>query len=266
VRKAAGRAALESPPDSFARNGLWDNGRVFAHEALAATATLVAAAFAMCTFERWLDRRKRHELAWTIALVMFAAGSVALWAGASLGWNELSFRAFYLFGAVVDVPFLALGTVALLASERAGRIALWCVALFAAFGAGVVLSAPMHGTIDPASLPQGSDVFDALPRVLAAVGSAVGAVVVAGGAAWSAVRLRGRRSQRRLVIGNVLILLGTVILGAGGILNSTLDAMDAFSVSLVAGIVVLFAGFLTAATTPRAALRLAPPAAEQAAG
>src|SRR4051794_10435715 len=36
--------------------------------ALAAAATLLALAFALSTFERWLDRRRRHELAWTISL------------------------------------------------------------------------------------------------------------------------------------------------------------------------------------------------------
>src|ERR1700716_435924 len=44
--------------------------------ALAAGATLVAVAFAMSTFDRWLARRRRHELAWAVALVLFAAGAL----------------------------------------------------------------------------------------------------------------------------------------------------------------------------------------------
>ena len=47
--------------------------------ALAATATLVATAFAAAVLERWLVRRRPHELAWTISLLMFAAASAALW-------------------------------------------------------------------------------------------------------------------------------------------------------------------------------------------
>ena len=41
---------------------------------------------------------------------MFAVASVALATGTSTGWDRGTFRVFYLFGAVLDVPWLALGT------------------------------------------------------------------------------------------------------------------------------------------------------------
>src|SRR5688500_7558875 len=107
------------------------------HAALAAVATLVAVAFAFSTFERWLARRRRHELAWSVALGMFAAGAGALWWGASAGWDPVSFRLFYLFGAVLNVPFLALGTVYLLGDQRRADRWAAAVALAAAFAAGV---------------------------------------------------------------------------------------------------------------------------------
>ena len=53
--------------------------------ALAAAAALVALAFALSTFERWLERRRRHELAWAVSLAMFADGSAAVWYGAAAG-------------------------------------------------------------------------------------------------------------------------------------------------------------------------------------
>jgi hypothetical protein len=165
--------------------------------ALAAAATLLAGAFAAATFERWLERRRRHELAWSVALAFFAAGALSLWAGAALGWDAPTFRLFYLFGAIVNVPALALGTVYLLAGRRAGDVAAAGVAVLSAFAAGVLAVAPLTGPIDPDHLPQGSDVFGPLPRVLAAVCSSVGALVVFGGAAWSAYRaLRGRSGLR----------------------------------------------------------------------
>src|SRR5205823_7594334 len=109
--------------------------------------------------------------------------------------------------------------------------------------------------------PRGSEVFGPLPRVLAAVASSVGALVVLGGAAWSAWRLaRGRRTgstgragavTARLVGANLLIAGGTLVLGAGGILNSVLDEMEGFAVTLVVGISLIFAGFLLATAAPR---------------
>jgi hypothetical protein len=225
--------------------------------ALAAAATLVAVAFAMSTFERWLTRRQRHELAWTFALGLFAVGAAFLWIGASTGWTLPVFRGFYLFGAIVNVPVLAAGTVYLLAGRRTGDRWAAGVALAGAFAAGVVLVAPAHPIVDPHQLPQGSDVFSALPRVLAAIGSAGGALVVLGGALWSAWRYR----RGRMLWSNALIALGTLALGASGLLNSVLGEMEAFAVTLLVGVSLLYGGFLVAVTAPRPAALPAGPVA-----
>jgi hypothetical protein len=226
------------------------------HLALAAAATLLAFAFALSTLERWIDRRKPHEAAWTVSLFLFAAASAALLAGETFGWNDFWFRLFYVFGAIVNVPYLALGTVHLLAPPAVARRAAVAVHAFAAFSAGVVAVAPIRAAIDPTRLPQGSDVFGPLPRVLAAAGSGLAALVIIGGAVWSATRLAKRRSTRRLALANALIAFGTLVLGAGGILNSVLDEMNGFAVSLVAGITIVFAGFLLTNAPVRRAVRI----------
>ncbi|MDP9404572.1 MAG: hypothetical protein M3P85_14925 [Actinomycetota bacterium] len=220
------------------------------HTALAAAAAVVALAFAMCTFERWLVRHRRHELAWSVALAMFCLGSAALAAGAALGWNGVTFRLFFLFGAIANVPFLALGTVYLLAGRRPGDLAAVGVGVFAAFSAGVVAVAPFTAPLPASELAQGSEVFGPLPRILAAVASGGGALVVLAGALWSAARVRAPR----LVLANAVIAAGVVVSGASGLLNSVLDDMTGFSVTLVAGITLLFAGFLLATTEKRGPL------------
>jgi hypothetical protein len=225
--------------------------------ALAVAAGLVSLAFALSTGERWVDRRRRHELAWTVALAMFSLAAFALAAGAAFGWTPASFRAFYLLGAIVNVPFLALGTVYLLAPRIADRVAA-VVALAAAFSAGVVLTAPLLAPLPEDELVKGSEVFDVLPRVLAAVASGGGALVIFAGAVYSAFRFR----RGRMLWSNVLIALGTLTLSASGLLNSVLGEMEAFSVTLLVGISVLFAGFLVGAggrAQERARLRSLPP-------
>ncbi|MEA3077932.1 MAG: hypothetical protein QOF60_2840 [Actinomycetota bacterium] len=219
------------------------------HTALAVGAALVALAFACSTFERWLAKRRRHELAWSVALAFFSLAAFALAAGASLGWGPVTFRLFYLFGAIVNVPFLALGTVYLLAGEKRGDAVAACVALACAFAAGVVIAAPLTGPIPAHELVQGSKVFGPLPRIFAAVGSGLGALVIFGGAVWSAFRYR----RGRMLWANTLIALGTLVLSSSGLLNSVLDEMDGFAVTLVAGISVIFAGFLVASATPATA-------------
>ena len=222
--------------------------------ALAAAATLVAAAFGLSTLDRWMRRHGPHELAWSVSLALFAIGAGALWWAESRGWSLATFRVFYLAGAVLNVPWLALGTVYLLAGRSAGDRARWWLTLFTGLSAGVVLFAPTRAGVAGRDLPTGKDVFGVAPRVLAAVGSGVAALVIVAGALWSVARLiRGAStsSPRRLVVGNVLIAAGTLVLSASGTLAGRLGKDTAFAVTLLLGIAVLFAGFLVASTSPR---------------
>lgn len=215
---------------------------------VAAAAMLVSLAFAATVLERWIDRRRPQDLAWATSLGLFTAGAGALWWGASAGWSTGSFRAFYAFGAVLNVPILALGTVYLLASRRtADRITVVTV-LACTFAAGLVVAAPTTGGLTTAGIPQGSEVFGAGPRVAAAVASSVGALVVIAGSGWSMVRLWriGGPVARRGATGNGLIVAGALVLSWGGLLNSLLDEMTGFAVSLLVGISLIFAGALTA--------------------
>lgn len=242
--------------------------------ALAASSSIVAIAFGLSTLDRWLRRRRPHELAWTIAMALFAVAALALWWAEGRGWSNGSFRVFFAFGAIVNVPWLALGTVYLLAGQRAGNSTLRALLVFSGFAVGVVFTAPLNGSLDPGTLPKGSEHFDPLPRVLAAVGSSVPALVIFGGAVWSAWRVvRGNnpaftsaavrqvRSSRRLALGNVFIALGAAVLSGSGSLAGRLGADTSFGVTLLTGIVVLFAGFLVAsnATTSPNAVRTAAP-------
>src|SRR5437763_11294980 len=199
---------------------------------LAFLATAVATLFAEATFKRWRQRRRPHEGAWTVALALFALASAALATGASTGWDRGVFRVFYLLGAVLNVPWLALGTVYLLFGARAGRRVRAVLVFLSGLAAGVLLTAPMSGTVaGSATIPVGKEVFGVFPRVLAGVGSGLGAVVVFGGAVWSAVRFaraaRGRAASPppagpapgRMAAANALIALGTFVLSGGGTLH-----------------------------------------------
>ena len=237
--------------------------------ALAAAATLVALAFATSTLDRWLRRRRAHELAWTISLALFALGAGALWWAEGQGWTLGTFRVFYLAGAVLNVPWLALGTVHLLGSQRLARRVQVGVVAFTWFATGAILVAPTKAPVAGGELPTGKDVFGVWPRLLAAVGSGVSALVIIAGALWSAWRLwRGTRSSSapaRLAAGNLLIAAGTLILSASGTLAGRLGKDRAFAVTLLVGIVVLFAGFLVAPSSRRRPALVREPVADHAA-
>ncbi|MDX1659414.1 MAG: hypothetical protein R3343_11390 [Nitriliruptorales bacterium] len=74
-------------------------------------ATVVSARFAWQLLARWRERRRNVALGyWGASLAMFSLASAALLAGALIDWTSPTFRVFYLFGAVLNVPWLALGS------------------------------------------------------------------------------------------------------------------------------------------------------------
>lgn len=233
--------------------------------ALAAFAGLVAAGFALVTADRWHRRRLTHHGAWTIAMVLFAVGSFALWWATSTGWSEGVFRVFFTAGAVLNVAWLALGSVALLAGDRIAIPLRRVVALLSAFAIGAMAVAPTKKGFVASEFPQARDHFGVLPRVLAAVGSGVPALVIILGALWSIARVLTNRSPAltgsrrtltitpsRLVLSNAFIAAGTLVLSASGSLAGRLGEEQAFTVTLSIGVLILFVGFMIPTASPRA--------------
>ncbi|MBM3659028.1 MAG: hypothetical protein FJW95_05930 [Actinobacteria bacterium] len=220
--------------------------------ALAAVATVLACLFAMATFQRAAAGRGPHQWAWTVALVLFAAASVALALGASTGWDDGTYKVFYLCGAIASVPWLALGTVFLLFGGPVGRRARGWLVFFSGLSLGAILLAQME-PVTGTEIPVGKDTFtQALPRVLAAVASGLGATVIVVGALWSLVRLLGAdvAGRGRLAGANALVATGTLVLSSGGLLQGFVGHDEAFALSLAVGIAVIYAGFLVADGAP----------------
>ena len=157
----------------------------------------------MALLDRWLRSyrlggkiRSKHLLAWLVSMLAFAVASVALWAGAAFGWDIATFRVFYLFGAILSVPPLGLGTLYLLSSEKTADRCAIAVAAASVFAIGVLAAAPTTGRLSAIGLPNGADVFTALPRLLAAIASIAGSLVVIGGAIWTLQQGKKRQATQ----------------------------------------------------------------------
>ncbi|MBA3349991.1 MAG: hypothetical protein H0T12_05490 [Actinobacteria bacterium] len=206
----------------------------------------VAGAFSLSLSRGWWAKRRPNLLAWAVALAMFALASGAAAWGLFWGWSGGVFRTYYLFGAVINVPVLGLGSLYLLAPRPAGHVAAAVVAGAALWASYRVIGAPLNqAALITSGIPAGSAVINEGSRALSRIYSYTGFVVVVGGAVWSAYRL-GRRDQanlRRLATANALIALGTLVVAvASGFARYGRGTV--FAVGLLAGICVMFAGFL----------------------
>ncbi len=222
---------------------------------LAVVATVVASVFAQTTSVRWAQHRRTHEGVWTVALALFALASVCLFLGSTTGWDPGVYKAFYLLGAALNVPWLALGTIYLLTDRRIADRIRAGVVFFSGLATGAVLVSPLRGTLPTDAIPNGRDHFGALPRICVAMGSGLGAVVLFVGAAVSAWRWLRRRDDAgatRLAAANGCIALGTLVLSSGGLAKRffSIDADQAFALCTALGISVIYAGFWIAAAAP----------------
>ncbi len=204
----------------------------------------VAAAFAIVVAMRYARSRRGALLSWAIGLAMFAVAALAGGLARSGAPTETEYRTFYLFGAILNVAWLGLGTALLLLGSRTARgvavalvLLLSATALYAVLGSPVDLSAAMA---TGRGFPDGS-----LPRILAGVGSGVGSLVLIGGALWSAWIFFSKRHSGRRAISNVVIAVGVLIVAAGGTATLT-GANGILEVTNMVGIAVMFAGFLLA--------------------
>jgi hypothetical protein len=214
----------------------------------AATAAVVALACAAVTGVGAVKRPKPELVAWTIAFVLFAVAAAAEVVGSAAGWSPLLVRTYYLAGAVLVVGILALGELYLLFPGRMPAFVPGITLLAAAIAATTVWSAP----INEANLS--SEGWGALERgpllvALAASINAGGTLILAGGAIFSAWKLREHEASRPRAIGCILIALGTLLVAAGGTLTR-LGNRDYLYLAMALGIVVIFSGVMLTRARP----------------
>ena len=131
--------------------------------ALAFLATAISTVLAQTMLKRYTARRRAYEGAWAAALAMFAIASAALAVGVSTGWNSGVFRIFYLFGGVLNVAWLALGTVYLQLGRDWGRRVQWGLVFYSGVALGAVLTSPLSDDVSGTAIPEGRELFGALP-------------------------------------------------------------------------------------------------------
>ena len=221
-------------------------------------AVLAAAAATGFTIELAVSYRARprpHAAAWAVAIGFFALATWALALGLGSGWDDTSFRVFFYFGAVANVPLLAVGSVYLTFGDKAGRRTRNFVIAVLAAGAWVVMTAIPLTAVEDVGVPEGSEVFDfplndvdggvslPSPRLFAAIGTGLGATAIIVLSLIAVVRTWG--PNRQVAYGNLLIIGGIAAASTGGSL-AALGEGSSFAVSLFVTSILLWWGYRVA--------------------
>jgi hypothetical protein len=201
---------------------------------------VVSAAFAITVAMR--SRGRTALLMWAVGLGMFTLAALAGALARSGTEPETMYRVFYLFGGILNVAWLGLGTIYIVA-PRFGRVGLAIVVLLSLVAAYATFTTPVNLQV---ALDSGRGYPDgSLPRILAAIGSGVGSLVLIGGALWSAWLFLSKRHNGRRALSNVIIAAGVLIVAAGGTVTFT-GANGILETTNLVGLAVMFAGFLLA--------------------
>lgn len=210
--------------------------------ALSVVAALGATAFAVDLGRSALSRPRPHVNAYAAGIALFALASWALAIGVAFGWQPWSYKTFFLFGAILNIPLLALGSMFLVAGPRSARTFAGFVAVLSLWSTLTLGFAPLAPDFPQGIIPSGSESF--LWRIypaLAGIGGGVGAIVLAVLAVVSIFRFW--KKDRRLVGGNALILGGTIAAAVGGSSLAFLGEAGGFAVSLLVSVSLIWGGY-----------------------
>ncbi len=162
---------------------------------LAFAATLVSLRLTAELLRRHRARPAPELVAWAGSLAAFALGSGALAWGAAAGWDDRSFRVYYLFGGLLTAALLGAGSLLRAGKAWAAPVAL----LYAGLAVGVALAMPFTEPVTGSSIPDAQAHLELFPaRALAIVGNGLG-TVAAVAVALAGLRRRpvGKRAHPR---------------------------------------------------------------------
>jgi hypothetical protein len=210
---------------------------------IAAVAGVAASFFAV---DLWRDQRGRprpHIAAYAAGMTLFAIATLCLFAGITFGWTGPVYRTFFLFGAVLNIPLLALGSMFLVVGKRSGHMMTIAIGAIAAISTTLTLTVPFEQPLPESGIPHDMFATGFGPRLFAIIGAATGATILIVLALISLLRFW--RKDRRIVWGSALIVAGTLSAAWGGT-GLALGEAGGFALSLLLAVSFIWAGYRVA--------------------
>ena len=210
---------------------------------LSLAAALVATVF---TFDLWRDWRARprpHVAAYAAGVTLFAIATWCLFWGVTFGWTGASYRLFFLFGAVLNIPLLALGSMFLVVGKKSGHVMTIAIGALTAIATTLTLTVPFINELPAGGIPHDMFATGFGPRLFAIIGAATASLILIVLGVVSVFRFW--RRDRRIVSGNALIITGVLAAAWGGT-GLALGEASGFALSLLLAVTLIWAGYRVA--------------------
>jgi len=178
----------------------------------------------------------------------------------AFGWNELIFRMWYLFGAILVAAWLGQGTVYLLVKRKWANFLMAILLAASVYAVFRVFSAELDPSLITTSVHTGSElsghaIITPGVRTLTPFFNLYGTITLVGGALYSAWIFWRKRVLLHRTIGNILIAVGALAPAFGGTF-SRFGIPGALYIGELAGVILIFLGFLRATTPMGEEMRL----------
>ena len=191
---------------------------------------------------QYLQRRKPHQLLWAVALLMFATGAACQCYGEWLAWTPLTYRLWYLTGAMLTAAYLGQGTAYLQYKQKTANILMYILLAASLAGAVAVFIAPidLHAGIN-GSTATGKGMPSAI-RLMTPFFNIYGTLLLAGGAVKSSWYFLWSGGSLSRAVGTGLVAVGAIVVATGGTLTR-LNVPGSLYITELIGLLFIFAGF-----------------------
>ena len=205
--------------------------------------TILAIPFALQIYGRYRQHPDRlHLLWWAIGIATYGVGTFTESATTLIGWNEPTFRAWYISGALLGGAPLAQGTVYLLLSRRTAHALTAILVGYVAIASVAVILSPIDYTQVETHRLTGRVLEWQWVRGFSPFVNLYAVVFLIGGAILSALRYSANPATRHRVIANVLIATGAILPGIGGT-ATRMGYTEVLYVTELAGLLLTWVGY-----------------------
>ena len=205
--------------------------------------TILAVPFAVEIYRRYRAHPDRlHLLWWAIGIATYGVGTFTEATTTLIGWNEPTFRAWYISGALLGGAPLAQGTVYLLLGKRTAHLLTTLLIAYVAVASVFVVLSPIDYSQVEAHRLTGRVLEWQWVRAFSPLVNLYAVVFLIGGAILSALRYSADPSTRHRVYANVLIATGAILPGIGGT-ATRLGYVEVLYVTELAGLILTWMGY-----------------------